>query len=255
MTITGAAAEATHTVEEGDTLQLLADLHDVSVEDLAAANGLNVDDAITPGEDLIMPGGESSTSAESGDVTSGSDGVKISGIPTYKQSRSLSCEAAAVYIATSAFGDAIPEDDTIEATPKAANPHEGFRGDYDGPWGETNDYGVYAEALVPHIEAHGFIATISYGADPDILRSAIDAGEPTLIWIATHGDTGFYDEDENGTKFKLVPYEHVVVAFGYDDDDLLVSDPGSGAIDRLSWGWLLDAWAVLDGMALSIQPG
>jgi uncharacterized protein YvpB len=200
-----------------------------------------------------MPGEGGSDQAADSSAVSLEDGVVIDGVPTYLQSRALSCEAASVFIATSALGSPIPEDDTITATPLAANPHEGFRGSYDGTWGETDDYGVYAEPLVPHLEQHGFVATVSYGADPSILQNAIDAGSPTLIWIATRGDTGSYEEDENGNEFKLVPYEHVVVAFGYDDNDVLVSDPGSGAIDRLSWGWLLDAWAVLDGMALSIQ--
>ena len=78
------------------------------------------------------------------------------------------------------------------------------------------------------------------------------AGHPTLVWIATQGETGFYEEDENGNPFKLVPWEHVAVAYAYDEGGVSISDPGTGALSYLSWGWLLNAWSVLDGMALSI---
>lgn len=253
LAITGskAAAESTHTVEEGDTLQSLADLHGVSVGDLASANGLNIDDPVTPGQELVMPGGGSAEAEGSGASLSG--GVEIAGTPTYQQSRPLSCEAASVFIATTALGAAIAEDDTIDATPIARNPHNGFRGSYDGAWGGTDDYGVYAEALVPHLESHGFTATATYVSDPNTLRAFIDAGTPVLVWIATRGDTSFYESDEDGTPFKLVPYIHVVVAFGYNDSEVIVSDPGSGAYSRFTWDWLIDAWAVLDGMALAIS--
>jgi uncharacterized protein YvpB len=247
-----AAAEETHTVEAGDTLQSLADLHGVSVEDLAAANGLNVDDPVAAGQELIMPGGGGP--AEAGESSASlSGGVEIAGTPVYQQSRPLSCEAASVYIATTALGAPVAEDDTIESTPFAQNPHLGYRGSYDGVWGGTDDYGVYAEALVPHLEAHGFSAAATYVPDPDTLRRFIDAGAPVLIWIATRGDTGFYETDEEGTQFKLVPYVHVVVAFGYNDSEVIVSDPGSGAYSRFTWDWLIEAWAVLDGMALAIS--
>ena len=254
LAITGSkvAAVSTHTVEEGDTLQSLADLHGVSVEDLAAANGLNVGDPVTPGAELVMPGGDGAVEA-GGSGASLSGGVEIAGTPTYQQSRPLSCEAASVFIATAALGAAIDEDDTIDATPFAQNPHYGFRGSYDGVWGGTDDYGVYAEALVPHLESHGFTATVTYASDPDTLRGFIDAGMPVLVWIATRGDTSFYESDEDGAPFMLVPYVHVVVAFGYNDNEVIVSDPGSGAYSRFTWDWLIDAWAVLDGMALAIS--
>ncbi len=194
-----------------------------------------------------------STSQASVAAPSG-EAVLIAGIPEYQQARSLSCEYASVQIATMSFGDPIWEEDSFAETGLADNPHFGFRGDIDGPWGITDDYGIYAEALVPHIQAHGYVAEVSYGADAEYLRSQINAGRPTIVWFATRGDTSFYETDANGNTYKLVPYEHVVVVYGYDEGGVYISDPGNGAYGYLSWSWFLDAWSVLDGMALSLYP-
>lgn len=218
--------------------------------------------AISPGEDGSCDGDGSLISTEAELVlpsagaadTLSSNIVIIEGIPEYKQERSLSCEYAAVQIATTAFGDPIFESDSLDSTPQTDNPHYGFRGDIDGPWGITDDYGIYAEALVPNLEAHGYAGDVSYGADAGYLQAQIDAGRPTLVWIATRGDTGFYETDADGSTFKLVPFEHVVVAYGYDDSGVYISDPGNGSYTLMSWSWFLDAWSVMDGMALSIYP-
>ena len=186
--------------------------------------------------------------------TSPGTGVIIGGVPAYKQARSLSCEYASVYIATSVFGDPIAEDEYIWSTPQADNPHFGYRGNIDGPWGITDDYGIYAEALVPLLEARGYVGEVSYGADAGYLEAQIDAGRPTLVWFATRGDTSFYEWDADGNRFKLVPYEHVAVVYGYDEGGVYISDPGPGEYRYYTWGWFLDAWAVLDGMSLAIYP-
>jgi LysM repeat protein len=245
------SAVETHTVEVGDTLESLAATHGVAVEDLAAANGLEPWDEVYEGQELVMPGDGSEGAAPADD--SGPWAV-IDGIPAYKQSRSLSCEYASVYIATAAFGDPIYEEDILWAIPQASNPHAGYRGDIDGPWGNTDDYGVYAEALVPILEGRGFAAEVSYGVDAGYLQSQLDAGRPTIVWISARGEPGFYDWDDEGNRFKLVPYMHVVVAYGYDEGGLYVSDPGPGNYTYYSWSWFLDAWSVLDGMALSVYP-
>jgi uncharacterized protein YvpB len=192
--------------------------------------------------DAVVPDAPAAQSGDSG------------GFPTHYQEHSLSCEYAAIQIVTTWFGAPIYEDESLAFVPQAVDPHFGFRGDIDGPYGSSDDYGVYAEALVPLLNAYGYNGDVWYSADAGSLESELDAGHPTLLWIATRGDTGFYDQDANGNTFKLVPWEHVVVAYAYDDGGVSISDPGTGALDYLSWGWLLNAWSVLDGMALSIYP-
>jgi Peptidase_C39 like family len=188
------------------------------------------------------------------DTAATNGGDDSGGFPTHYQEHTLSCEYAAIYIATASFGNPVYEDQSIADVPPADDPHFGFRGDIDGPFGSSDDYGVYAEALVPVLEAYGFVGEVWYDPGADALMAQLDAGHPTLIWIATRGDTSYYDEDANGNVFKLVPWEHVLVAYAYDDGGVYVSDPGTGGLDHLSWGWTIDARSVLDGMALSVYP-
>ena len=243
-------APEAYVVESGDTIEAIASHFGVSVADLLAVNGIGDPNALLlVGQRLFIPLGASSAD-NSADV----DGIVVSGIPAYKQVRSLSCEYASVFIATSAFGNPIPEDVYLASTPSAENPHFGYRGDIDGEWGRTDDYGIYAEALVPTLEANGYAGEVTYEVDADLVRSQIDAGRPVIVWIATRGDTGFYEVDDEGNSFKLVPWEHVVVVYGYDDEQVYISDPGPGAYGTMSWGSFLEAWAVLDGMALTVYP-
>jgi hypothetical protein len=47
---------------------------------------------------------------------------------------------------------------------------------------------------------------------------------------------------------------HVVVAYGYDDYGVWVSDPASGAKYQYDWGTFMTYWNVMDGMGLAVGP-
>lgn len=204
---------------------------------------------------------DAAVDAADGDVTQAAemsaaegtgDGIFLD-VPTYVQRRNLSCEYASLTIATGALGAWVPEEDFVERVGWAANPHEGFRGDIDGLWGGTDDYGVYAEALVGPLAAFGFAADAFYGAgDPAALTSRLDAGTPTLVWIGLWGDTRVQEVGEDGASYALAAGEHVVVAYGYDDWGVYVSDPATGGYRSFDWATFLTMWGVLDGMGLSI---
>src|SRR5215210_2121057 len=87
----------------------------------------------------------------------------IRGVPSVKQKYNLSCEYAAAYAVTKFWGDSITENEFLRQVPRNPNPHVGFRGNIMGPIGGLTDYGVYAEPLVPVIEANGYEATVFYG--------------------------------------------------------------------------------------------
>lgn len=245
-----ASAEELHTAQQGDTITFIAEAHGVSVDALAAANGLDPAAELYAGQNLTIPDGSTaSVTAADG----GSSSTLLDGVFAYQQARSLSCEYASVFIATSVFGNPIYEEEYLGSTPSSANPHYGFRGNIDGPWGVTDDYGIYAEALVPLLEQYGYVGEVSYDPRAEALQAQLDMGKPTIVWIATRGDTGFYETDETGT-YKLVPYEHVVVAYGYDNGGVYISDPGNASLSYYSWDWFLPAWSVMDGMALSVYP-
>jgi uncharacterized protein YvpB/LysM repeat protein len=173
-------------------------------------------------------------------------------VPAYQQMYSLSCEYAAAYIATSAFGWGVPESAFMERIGESVNPHWGYRGNIHGPWGGADDYGVYAEALVPTLNEFGFVADVFYGGDASALTSRIDAGMPVMTWLGYFGDTGWVQEDEG--SYLLVPGMHVVTVYGYDDGGVYVSNPGRGIFDYYSWGDFLGMWSVVDGMALAVGP-
>jgi len=176
------------------------------------------------------------------------------GFPTYVQQRNLSCEYASIQIATAAWGNAISEyalDDVVGWSP---NPHWGFRGDITGWWGNTDDYGVYAEALAAALPAFGYSGDVFYAqGDSSQLTARLDQGIPTLVWLGLWGDQSTY-ETSDGATYKLVAGDHVVVAYDYDDGGVYVSDPAVGAIRYYGWGDFMYMWNVFDGMALGVSP-
>ena len=176
-------------------------------------------------------------------------------VPTYVQQRNLSCEYASLTIATGAFGAAVSEWEFDWRVGWSANPHWGFRGNITGWWGNTWDYGVYAEALAPALAEFGFYGEVFYGgSDPAALINRLDRGMPTLAWLGLWGDTSYYDSTADGTSFKLAAGYHVVVVYGYDEGGVYYSDPARGVYDYYTWDQFLWMWSVLDGMALGVAP-
>jgi LysM repeat protein len=244
-------AVGAHLVAPGETLAGIADRHGVTPQAIADLNGLAQPDVLGVGQRLLIPppegvGGPSPPAA-------GAAAVFVPGVPAYVQQRNLSCEYAAAYIATGTFGAGVPEAVFVESVPSARNPHWGYRGNIDGWWGNTDDYGVYAEALVPVLNASGYEAEVFYsGGDPDALRARLDAGRPVLTWLGYWGDTGVTFEDE-GT-YTVAAGMHVVVAYGYDDWGVHVSNPADGGYEYYPWADFGAMWSVLDGMGLAVAP-
>ena len=184
----------------------------------------------------------------------GSGGGTWFWVPSYVQQRNLSCEYASLTIATGTFGYAVSEYEFDGRVGWSANPHWGYRGNINGWWGNTWDYGVYAEPLVAPLAEFGFYGEVFYGGgDAGALINRLDRGMPTLVWIGLWGNTAYYDWAEGG-GFKLAAGYHVVVAHGYDANGVYVSDPASGSYNYYDWGTFLSMWSVLDGMSLAVAP-
>jgi uncharacterized protein YvpB len=173
-------------------------------------------------------------------------------VPAYMQAYSLSCEYAAAFIATSAFGNGVPESAFMESVPQSENPHWGYRGDITGPWGGTDDYGVYAEALVPTLQEWGFTTDVFYGTSAADLTARLDAGMPVITWLGYFGDTGWWQYDSG--DYLLAPGMHVVTVYGYDDGGVYLSNPGRGSYDYYDWDTFMQRWSVINGMALAVAP-
>lgn len=185
----------------------------------------------------------------------GGEGYAFVDVPTYVQQRNLSCEYAALTIATAAYGGWVSEYEFDERVGSSENPHWGFRGDITGAWGNTEDYGVYPEALVGPLADLGYVGDVHYAqGDASVLRSHLDLGQPFVVWLGLWGDLSFYQSAADGTPFKVTPGYHVVVARGYDESGVYVSDPATGAYDFYDWGTFMTVWSVLDGMSMGITP-
>lgn len=175
-------------------------------------------------------------------------------VPTYVQQRPLSCEYASAVIAMAHFGKWHSEWAFDEVVPLSPNPHWGYRGNINGTWGGTDDYGVYASPLIGPLASFGFWSQPFYGAgDTKQLKALLTDGMPVLVWLGLFGDVGF-DEYMGSSRYLLVPGMHVVVARGFDDAGVYVSDPANGAYKFYSWADFMWAWNVLDGMSLGVGP-
>jgi uncharacterized protein YvpB len=183
-----------------------------------------------------------------------SDGVSI-WVPAYAQQRNLSCEYASLVIAMGAYGVWVSEYDFDGLVGWSENPHWGYRGDITGWWGNTDDYGVYASALIPAVHAYGFWADEFYAqGDASELTRRLDAGAPVIVWLGLWGDDGFYQWSNDGTPYKLAAGMHTVVAYGYDSAGVWVSDPAHGTKYQYDWGTFMTFWNVFNGMGLAIGP-
>ncbi|MBA2754333.1 MAG: C39 family peptidase [Chloroflexia bacterium] len=258
------AGALTYDVVPGDTLAGIASAHEVGLDALAVANGIADIDRINAGQRLVIPtgdGGGGGTApalpAASPPATSvpaaPANEAWVSTVGTYVQQRNLSCEYAAAFIATSAFGAGVAEWVFWDQVPAATNPHYGYRGNIDGWWGNTDDYGVYPEALEPVLRANGFATETFYGlgqAAP--LRERLDRGQPVLVWLGLWGDTAQTLWDDG--RYTVAAGAHVVTVYGYDAWGVYASDPATGTYRAWAWADFLWMWHVLDGMALAISP-
>lgn len=239
-----------HWVEYGDTLDLIASTWGVSTEALMTFNGISDPTMLIPGERLLIPYEREDQTIS----TQVQDGPTVAvPVANFVQTRNLSCEFAATHAATTAFGTGVPEQVFIDSTPLALNPHYGYRGNIDGQWGNTDDYGVYAEALVPTLNANGFYGDVMYTqGDVGPLLEQLDAGRPVVVWLGFWGDTREVLHDE-GT-YSVFAGMHVVTAYGYDANGIYVMDPAKGTQQFYDWATFEDLWSVVDGMGLAVYP-
>lgn len=189
---------------------------------------------------------------EVAETTAANNGGSFLPLVTHQQQRPLSCEYAAVQIATGMIGTTVTEWDIEAVTPLHANPHWGYRGNINGSWGNTTDYGIYADALIPGLNQYGYSGTTFYGGT-STLTNAIDNGQPVIVWLGMRGDISHDEYTEDGTRYQVTQYMHVMVVYGYDESGVYLSDPGNGGTRFYDWATFNWMWDVMDGMGLIIS--
>lgn len=151
-----------HYVDSGETLADIASIYTIDPWVLAGFNSVADIDALAVGQRLLVPLTDSVTSpvddstdevsaeeqsiaawqnttewavvggVQSGWVEPAYAPVIAANVPSYMQTYSLSCEYAAAFAATAAFGAGVPESAFMESIGQAENPHWGYRGNIDG---------------------------------------------------------------------------------------------------------------------------
>jgi LysM repeat protein len=233
-----------YVVQPGDTLSALAVRFGVPLSTLVKANGISDPDRLLAGQTLVIPRRELGA------------GVLLAGVPAYRQSLPLSCESAAVSMVTAYWGKPVSEWVFIENLPSHPNPHRGFRGNMSGTFGGTDDYGVYAEPFIPILERYGFRAQAVYArGDVSVLREELSLGRPVVVWMTNLASVQpRLIGEADGERFILVPQEHAVVVYGYDEERVYVVDPGDGQYRSFGWDDFLRSWGYFDSMMLRILP-
>ena len=248
-----------HLVATGETPSGIALRYGITVDQLMRANGLSNGDIIRSGEMLRIPDASWDPSQNGTTVDHAStetDQATLENMPVHQQSLTQSSQPAAMSIATSYWGQQVSEWVFIENMPYHQNPHRGYRGDMDGKSGGTKHYGVYPKPLSAILSNYGFVGEEFYTmGDPAELKERIDRGQPVMVWM-TEGATqqNRFFEWYQGERFTLVPHQHVVVVYGYDDENIYVSDPGTGQYAAYSWNAFINSWSQFDGMSMAVYP-
>ncbi len=250
---------ATHIVQPGEYLALIALRSGTTAQAIAYANNLPNNWMIYAGQRLAIPGVNSSAStsnAGSAVVPTASD-VRIPNIPLYQQKQTLTCEEASAAMATHG---AISEAQLVAAMPRSENPFKGIRGRTNSAYfGGLTDYGVYAQGLQKGLTALGVKSQVLSGPSYDDFKNAIldnlRTGHP-IVWWHTWQDT--YQNPvivklSDGTSVKLVPYEHAGVIVAANDRGVTYHDPYDATTRFVAWADFRRVSAYFDNMALVIQ--
>lgn len=174
-------------------------------------------------------------------------------VPVYKQQHSLGCESTAAAMAANYHHVDVSEQDILDALPRSENPHLGFRGNIDGPYGGTEDYGVYAGPIRQVLTRMGLDAQPLEGG-LDEIKAHLRQGKPVIAWV-TYGLQAQTPQQvvmPDDRTVTLIPYEHAVLIVGYNRDGLWVNDPYAGTQDFYSEGDFIRSFAYLGNMALVV---
>ncbi|MBN1640557.1 MAG: C39 family peptidase [Anaerolineae bacterium] len=177
--------------------------------------------------------------------------------PVHKQAHRLGCESSAAAMAANYFGVDLSEEAILAALPRHDNPHLGFRGEIDGPYGGIEDYGVYAEPIREVLLQHGLqVEPLNGGIDA--IREHLRRERLVLAWITydLQVQTPVQVETSDGQTVTLIPYEHVVLVSGYNANGLWANEPYKGTQEFYLGAEFERSFAYLGNMALVVGlPG
>ena len=180
----------------------------------------------------------------------------IEGVFGQPQAYSLSCEARSAADLANFWDVDIQEGVFFSQLPKSENPDEGFVGFVSGAWGEIppKSYGVHAQPVADLMVMYGLEAEAHKGLTFQCLKSEVAAGRPVIVWIVGHAWAGLpvpYVAPD-GVETIVAPYEHTMILFGYDANNVHLIDAYTSKVETHSIDSFLVSWAALDNMALTV---
>ncbi len=245
----------TYVVQPGDYLSQIAFNYGVTTQAIMLANNLPNDWFIYSGQRLVIPNGEPTAPAAPAAAAT-SISARVSRVPLYRQQQTLTCEETSAAMATRG---AVTEARLVALMPRSDNPFVGIRGRTNSPYyGGLNDYGVYAQPLHATLTGLGIQSEVLYGQTYGDFKNALlahlAAGHP-IVWWHTWHDTYQIPvtvKTSDGTRVKLVPYEHAGVIISANDRGVTYHDPYDATVRFVSWADHRRVSGYFDNMALVI---
>jgi uncharacterized protein YvpB len=169
-----------------------------------------------------------------------------------RQGHNLSCESSAVSMAARYHGIPLSEADVLAALPLDDNPHQGFRGNVDGPTGGIEDYGVYAGPILDILNSRGLQARpVEEGLTG--IKEGLARGNPVIAWVTYDCQVSTPTAQMIGDQeVVLVPYQHVVVVTGFTTSGVWANDPWDGQEDFYANADFERAMSYFDNMAVEV---
>jgi LysM repeat protein len=199
---------------------------------------------------LLMP--QSATAAPGNDLP---DVAFIEGFAAHGQTFPLSCESRSASDLAAYWGVFVSEVEFFNSLPVSDNPEKGFVGSVYGTWGQTppNPYGVHAKPVAKLLRSYGLTAEAQRGMTLNELKAEIAAGRPAIVWVVGHvwqGEAKEYTANDGNTVI-VAPYEHTMIAYGYDLSGIYLIDAGNAARKAYSYSTFTKSWGVLGNMAVT----
>ncbi len=182
-------------------------------------------------------------------------------VPRSRQDRNLNCELISATDLAAFYGWDFTWRQLFEfvGVDPAGDPNVGFVGrSMNDPVGGLYPagYGVYAEPVARGLRSLGVAASAHTGVDRAWLQAQLLAGHPVVIW-ATYGmqrQPVVEWQTARGDTVRGMRYEHTFVVAGFDESGVWVNDPWDATQRHYPWPAVEQAWALLDNMALTIDP-
>jgi uncharacterized protein YvpB len=217
-----------------------------------------------PGWDIARAG----AGAGSGGASRHSSGQGSGGVPFYRQTHNLDCEAAALQMALASRGIMVSQDTILGAMPtdgrsgyydgngrlRWGDPYAAFVGSVDGSESNLSGYGVYYPPIAAAAQHFGAgIFNSGEGIGPQSLYDAVAAGHVAVAWVTvdwTYRSVSFYQAFD-GRSVMYTPSEHAVTVVGVNGTSVLVNNPLRGQ-QWIAKSTFESAYATLDNMAVIV---